>query len=448
MLAHLLLSLVTALPATDRTPRVAEWEALRYGMFIHYGMSTFTGREIDPGDAPVETYAPTDLDVRQWIRVARDAGMRYAVLTAKHVAGHCLWDSEDYDYDIGTTGDVDVVAAFMAACAEYGLAPGLYYCVLDGHNEGGVLWQAGVNDDYFALITRQLRELHTRYPGIREQWIDIPGKLTPAQRQALYDLIKVLNPTCLVIMNQGFQDGLVVPEWGWPTDLLNGERTVPPAAHEPRKPVAGATHYLPMEVCDTIGGNWFWVPDDPPRPLRALVQLYRGSVGRGANLLLNVPPDSTGRIPPESIDALMALKQVIDDPGRLPDRPSLTAGAAATASNVYQNQAGWTADQAVDGDWNTRWASDHGVTSGWLEVDLGAERTFGQAALSEGWDRTRRWELQLWRDGEWRTFAQGERIGSNLELEFAPVTARRVRLNILESTNGPTIWEFALYELG
>src|SRR5213593_4641814 len=82
-----------------------KWEQLGYGMFIHFGMSTFVGQELPDGKAPSTTYAPDKLDVDQWISVARDCGMKYAVLTAKHVAGHCLWPSALTDYDIDTSSN-------------------------------------------------------------------------------------------------------------------------------------------------------------------------------------------------------------------------------------------------------------------------------------------------------------------------------------------------------
>ena len=108
-------------PAAERTPRLAEWEGLKYGMFIHFGMSTFDGVECNEGKSPSTTYAPTRLDVRQWVRTAKQAGMKYAVLTAKHISGHCLWESKDYDYDVATSGDkTDVVAEFMKACQHEG----------------------------------------------------------------------------------------------------------------------------------------------------------------------------------------------------------------------------------------------------------------------------------------------------------------------------------------
>ena len=126
-----------AAPAPERTPVLAEYESLRFGVSYHFSMNTFTGDDYEPGKVPATTYNPTHLNVRQWIRVARDLGAKYAVLTAKHMSGFCLWHSKGYDYDVAASANkTDVVAAFVAACKEYGLRPGFYYCILDPHNEG------------------------------------------------------------------------------------------------------------------------------------------------------------------------------------------------------------------------------------------------------------------------------------------------------------------------
>jgi len=151
-------------PATSRTPVLAKYEELQFGVSFHFSMNTFTGNDYETGGVPASTYNPTRLDVRQWIRVARDLGAKYAVLTAKHMSGFCLWDSEGYDYDVAASKNkTDVVAAFMAACREYGLQPGLYYCILDPHNEGKFDWDSHVPDNYYQLIKHHLTELHTRY---------------------------------------------------------------------------------------------------------------------------------------------------------------------------------------------------------------------------------------------------------------------------------------------
>src|SRR3954469_12354325 len=114
------------------------WESLGYGMFIHFGMSTFDADEVSKGDKPADFYAPDKLNVDQWCQVARDAGMKYAVLTAKHVAGHCLWPSKQTDYHVGTSSNkTDVVQKFVEACDKRGVMAGFYYCSWDNHHKLG-----------------------------------------------------------------------------------------------------------------------------------------------------------------------------------------------------------------------------------------------------------------------------------------------------------------------
>ena len=435
-------------PAHQQTDLLRQWQELKFGMFIHYGLSTFTSDWRTNKNAIPAAYAPSNLDVGQWVRTARMTGMKYAVLTAKHTLGHCLWDSNDYTYDVASsTEKTDVIDAFIRACRAERIKHGLYYCVLDIYNEGGdtLKWKAAVKPEYFKQIKKHLTELHKKYPDIFVQWIDIPHKLSSTQRWELYRLIKKMNPDCLVIMNAGFRDGVEIFEGAWPSDLANGEVTLPPeSGHQPIKVIQDKKYYIPMEVCDTLTGMWFWHPEDRARSPRYLYYLYSESIRRGANLLLNVSPDRTGRIPDDQVKALKELKKFIDSPARY--RPSVIKGAKARASNVFQNESQYSAEMALDGQWNTRWATDAGLTHAWLEVILPEPRTFNTLFLSEGWDRIRKFQLQYKRKGQWHTIFEGSRIGSNYSKQFAPVTTDHVRLNIIEATDGPTIWEFQLFD--
>jgi alpha-L-fucosidase len=124
---------------------------------------------------------------------------------------------------------------------------------------------------------------------------------------------------------------------------------------------------------------------------------------------------------------------------------SLAHGKKAKASNIYQNSAGYRPAKAVDDDPATRWATDSGTKQAWLEVDLGKPTKFNRTVIIEEFDRVRQFELQYKEGGQWRTIADGKKIGRKLNLEFSPVTARHVRLNILKATDGPTICEFQLF---
>jgi len=142
----------------------------------------------------------------------------------------------------------------------------------------------------------------------------------------------------------------------------------------------------------------------------------------------------------------MEMKAALGDPSLI--RPSLTLGAAATASNVYRNEREFEPVGAVDDDSNTRWATDDNVSECWIEVDLGTSREFDGVYLSEGWDRVRSFVLECRDDPgkPWLSFYQGATIGTaGLAASFPPAKGRHVRLHILEAAGGPTIWDFELY---
>jgi alpha-L-fucosidase len=127
--------------------------------------------------------------------------------------------------------------------------------------------------------------------------------------------------------------------------------------------------------------------------------------------------------------------------------PSLTTHAKATASNVFGNQAEYGADKAVDGLDDTRWATDASTGPAWLEVDLGKPTEFSRATILQAYPELKRIHklaVEYLHDGQWKTCYQAEDPGERLDARFPPVTAQRVRLNLLDAHGGPTIWEFQL----
>lgn len=128
---------------------------------------------------------------------------------------------------------------------------------------------------------------------------------------------------------------------------------------------------------------------------------------------------------------------------------SLTAGKKATASNVYQKSATYAAGMACDEDESTRWATDNGTHSAWLEVDLGSPKSIGRALVQQAFPelkRIKKLSIEYWDNNQWKSCYAGENPGEFLDVTFKPVTAQRVRLNITEATEGPTIWEFQLFK--
>lgn len=253
--------------------------------------------------------------------------MTYAVMCTKHVAGHCLWPSRHTDYHVGSSGNpTDVVAAFVAACAKYDILPGLYYCSMDNHHKFGSLtptdlgWDGAyfTTREYQDFQTAQLEELLTLYGAIAEVWIDIPQALPRGYRHDLYRQIRIWQPEAVILMNQGLgHNGSSCDLAAWPTDALTIERGLPLKRHEPWFELEGQRQYVPAEVCDTIGQEWFWLKGDAPRSDQELLGMYLVTRARGANLLLDVPPDWHGLIPQDSVDALLRLRDNIEQIGDL-----------------------------------------------------------------------------------------------------------------------------------
>lgn len=422
----------------DKGSSVKEWEQLRYGMFIHFNMNTFAGAEYDMGKMPAESFNPSGLDVDQWIRTARNAGMKYAVLTAKHTGGFCLWDSKvqwkgkEYEYDIASTGTrKDIVAEFMTSCRKYQIKPGLYYCLWDDHNE-----PVSSKEEYFRLTRDHITELVTRYKGLVELWIDIPSRLTPAQRNELYSIVKKYQPDCLVTCNNGFTDGSVLSNF--PADITNGERTLPPVTgHEPLRDINGKKYYIPMEVCQTINQNWFWMPGDVTKSVRTLYYWYSETLKRGANFLLDVPPDLSGKIPDNLVERLLELKEVIDDPTKLPQLRSLTAYRQVKASSFFDSRVEYLPEYALDEDPNTRWLAAPADTMPTLTVDLGRIERFRTIVIMEPYEsHIQSFEIQIPEGEKWKTIAKGTGIGPELTKQFSPVESRMVRLVITKFKTG------------
>jgi alpha-L-fucosidase len=299
--------------------QLQSWEKLGYGMFLHFGMSTFLGKELPDGKDPAASYAPDRLDVAQWVSVARDAGMKYAILTTKHTAGHCLWPTRYTDYSVANSADkTDVVEKFVTACGDRGVLPGFYYCSWDNHNRFGSqtasdppgFFAAYTTSRYQTFQTAQITELLTQYGAIAEMWIDIPGALGRGYRTFLYEHVASLQPGTVIMMNSGKYDPETYDvEYAWPSDLIALERSLPNgASFRKLREIEGKEYYMPGEVCDPIGKNWFWVEGDVPRSDESLAKQHADCREWGVNLLLDVPPDRHGLIPDASVQALNRLR--------------------------------------------------------------------------------------------------------------------------------------------
>lgn len=294
------------------TPEQLAWQQAGLGVFFHIGVNTFAGKEWSDGTIPAADFAPTDLDANEWVRMARDLGAAYVVLTAKHHDGFCLWPTATTDYSVASSpwrdGQGDVVAEVAAACRRHGLGLGLYLSPWDRNAE---CYEDPAAYDEFYLA--QLRELCTRYGDLVELWFDGAGS---AGREydwaAIGEVIAELQPGAMV-----FNMGPATIRWVGNEDGLAADPceyvTASTALNNYDDDLIGLGHqqYLPPECDVSLRRGWFWQPGDAPKSLEHLLAIHDRSIGLGANLLLNVPPDRRGRIDPADLARVRELGEAL-----------------------------------------------------------------------------------------------------------------------------------------
>jgi alpha-L-fucosidase len=208
------------------------------------------------------------------------------------------------------------------------------------------------------------------------------------------------------------------------------------------------THWVPAECDVSIRPGWFYHQheDDEVKTPQALVDLYYSSVGRGASLLLNLPPDRRGRIHENDVRSLCAFRRTID----ATFAADLAAGARVSASNSRGNGTDrrFVAANVIDGNRDTYWATDDAVTTPSLTLELGREASFNVVRLREYLPLGQRIEavaLDQWQNGQWTEFATATSIGNCRLIRGPRVTTSRVRLRVTQAPVCPTISELGLF---
>ena len=440
--------------------RQLAWQQAEFACFIHFGINAFTNREWGDGTEDPALFNPTAFDAKQWARVCKDAGMRKLILTTKHHDGFCLWPSKYTDHSVKSSpwrdGQGDVVREVSEACREAGLQFGVYLSPWDRHEPA-----YGDSPAYNQHFCNQLRELLTEYGPIAEVWFDGAcgegpnGKRQEYDWDAFYAVVRELQPDAVI--------SICGPDVRWvgneAGDARESEWSVVPegvGAMEPdlgsRKILAEAAQreatlrWHPAQVDTSIRPGWFYHADqdDKVRSLERLIDIYYGSVGGNAELLLNLPPDQRGLIHENDARRLLEVGRLV----AATFDENLALGAPAVANTVRGNDPAHGADKTVDGDPGTYWTTDDGVTSGVIEYDLGEPRTLNRAMLQEFLpvgQRVEAFVLDVWDGAAWRAVASAATIGHKRLLRFDDVTTDKVRLRITESRVCPTLSNFGLF---
>lgn len=347
---------ILAWMATDHSafaqprPSAAQWQwhQQEFYLFIHFGPNTFTGKEWGHGDEKEEIFNPSQLDTDQWCRIAQAAGAKGIIITAKHHDGFCLWPSAYSTHTVRESqwknGKGDILLDLSKSCQKFGLKFGVYISPWDRNHP------AYGTDAYNDVYVNTMQEIFSKYGPIWELWWDGANGEGLNGKKQVYDfprfekLIRNISPGTVIFSDigpdlrwvgneRGFAGetnwnlldtaGFKRGEGGPPTDTLNRGN-------------AFGKNWIPAECDVSIRPGWFYhqEEDDKVKTPAQLFDLYLKSVGRGANLLLNVPPDTRGLIHPNDSAALMGFLKL-----RQQFENNLAVGANATVGITGKQHA-------------------------------------------------------------------------------------------------------------
>ena len=303
------------------------WQQLDYYFFVHFGPNTFTDLEWGKGTEPEDVFNPTNLDCGQWCRVAKAAGAKGIIITAKHHDGFCLWPSKYSTHTVAQSkwknGKGDVLRELSDSCKKYGLKMGVYLSPWDrNHPKYGTA-------EYNDVFINMMKEVVSNYGPFFEFWWDGANGEGPNGKKQVYDwhrfeqTLRSIAPNTVVFSDIGPDARWVGNENGiagnpnWNTlDTAGFTRGAgAPSTDTLNHGNINGKVWIPAECDVSIRPGWFYhaEEDEKVKTPQQLFQLYLKSVGRGANLLLNVPPDRNGLINAHDSSALIGFKKLRDE---------------------------------------------------------------------------------------------------------------------------------------
>ena len=467
-----------------------KWHDRMFYAFVHFGPNTFTGVEWGEGLEDPKVFAPTDLDAQNWARSFKAAGMSGVVITAKHHDGFCLWPSDVTSHDVASStdwldGNGDVLRLLSDACREEGLWFGVYLSPWDKHEA-----TYGSGEAYNEHFATQLTEALTRYGTISEVWFDGANGEGPNGKRQVYDwerfigVVREHQPGAVIFSDAGpdvrwcGNERAIGNETNWGT-LRRDEITLGTSkTGELNSGHQGGSHWVPYECNTSIRPGWFWREglDGEVKSLELLLDTWYASVGRNGNFLLNVPPDTRGRITDVDADRIAQLGRVL---GATHDRDVLKeavgrGGAVHSASNVRGGNEAMDASSLIDPSRASYWAVDddhdaEGDSTAWVEFRLPDAVTFDEVWLEEPiqlGQRVTAFRVLVGQEegadagpkpGDlavqgkaggmvgWREVGAGTTVGARRILRVGETTTRRIRVSIDGAQATPALSRLSLY---
>lgn len=445
--------------------RQMAWHALEFTGFIHFTVNTFTNREWGLGNESPAVFHPTDFSAEQIAETAAQGGMKGLILTAKHHDGFCLWPSDFTLHSVKSSlwrdGKGDVVGDLARACQAHGIRFGVYLSPWDRNHPDYA------RPEYLQYYRKQLGELLTRYGSFFEVWFDganggdgyyggryekrtIDARMYYEWEETIA-LIRELQPEAVIFGGMpgadirwvGNENGIAGDPCWHTFGAGLGEDAGIAALNQGLR--TGEV-WFPAECDVSIRPGWFFHRRESSRVRdpRNLLDLYFQSVGRGANLLLNLPPDRRGRIHPRDVEALAGFRQARE---RM-FAADLARGARASASHTRGSTGNYSAGRVLDGQAGTYWSTEDETRQAELVLNFDWPVKINLASLREHLplgQRVDEFALDAWLGDDWKQLYRGEAIGSRRLVQFDPVTTERFRLRILRASACPAVQELSLY---
>lgn len=436
------------------TQKQVDWQEMEFYAFVHFSLNTFTNKEWGYGDESPELFNPTNLDVRQWARVVKEAGMKGIILVAKHHDGFCLWPSAYTQRSVKNSpwknGKGDLVKELAAACKEYGLKLGLYLSPWDRNRA-----DYG-KPEYVTYFRNQLKELLSNYGDVFEMWFDganggdgYYGGANETRKintleyykwDETYKLIYKIAPNTLVW-------GVGPSEARWIGNEEGRAGKTNWSLLRQRDELAGKVHYsefmsghedgekwVPGEADVSIRPGWFYhaIEDDKVRPLDEMVDIYYESIGRNATLLLNLPVDKRGLVHENDQARLKELVSTIKEDFKT----DVLTATKISADNVRGNNAEFAAKKVSDRNKNTYWATDDNIKSASIVFEFNKPTPINRILLQEYiklGQRVKAFNVEAKVDEKWISLAHETTIGYKRILRIDRVTASALKINIADS---------------
>ncbi len=418
-------------PDLKPSPQQVEWQDLEMGAIIHFGPNTFLDQEWGDGTADRRLFNPTQFDPEQWMQALRSAGFKYVIFVAKHHDGFCLWPTAQTDYSVKSSpwenGRGDVVKRVEQAARKYGLRFGVYLSPWDRHEP-----RYSNSAEYDKYYGEELDELLQGYGDLVEFWLDGAGSAGHVYNfPRIVEELRTYQPNTMV-----FAD-MALFEYGDIRWVGNENGSIP---YENWNVIDrhGYLRWRPVEADTPLRKNhWFWHPNDESslKSVPELISTYEQTVGHGGQLVLGIAPDRRGLLPEADVKRLQEFgNEVRKEYGN-----NLVARHARTTPEL---------ERALDGNPDTFWSAPPGSHHAILDMSFERPVTF-DCVLTMEWlnagQHIQKYSIEIYSEGKWTEVARGQAIGHKRVDRFAPVTASRVRLNILSSSAEAHIREFQLF---